>query len=57
LYNFQYALLLIQIIIPYLIIAKQNAMSDDLTKRRLQDASKINIPEPHEIKWWCYASD
>lgn len=28
-------------------------MPDDLTKRRPQDASKINIHEPYEINWWC----
>jgi hypothetical protein len=28
-------------------------MSDDLTKRRPQDASKINIHEPYEVNWWC----
>ncbi len=29
-------------------------MSDDLTKRRPQDASKINIHEPYEVNWWCH---
>lgn len=28
-------------------------MSDDLTKRRPQDSSKINIHEPWEVNWWC----
>jgi hypothetical protein len=28
-------------------------MSDDLNKRRPQDASRINIHEPWEVKWWC----
>jgi hypothetical protein len=28
-------------------------MSDDLTKRRPQDASKVNIHEPWEVNWWC----
>ncbi|MDJ1483485.1 DUF3606 domain-containing protein [Cytophagaceae bacterium YF14B1] len=28
-------------------------MSDDLTKKRPQDASKINIHEPYEVNWWC----
>jgi hypothetical protein len=29
-------------------------MTDDLTKQRPQDASRINIHEPWEVKWWCY---
>ncbi|MBA3831812.1 MAG: DUF3606 domain-containing protein [Chthoniobacterales bacterium] len=29
-------------------------MSDDLTKRRPQDASKVNIHEPYEVRWWCH---
>ena len=29
-------------------------MSDDLTKKRPQDASKINIHEPYEVNWWCH---
>lgn len=29
-------------------------MADDLTKRRPQDASKINIHEPYEVNWWCH---
>ncbi len=28
-------------------------MPDDKTKRRPQDASKINIHEPYEVNWWC----
>jgi hypothetical protein len=28
-------------------------MSDDLTKRRPQDASKINVHEPWELEYWC----
>jgi len=28
-------------------------MADDLTKRRPQDSSKINIHEPWEVNWWC----
>jgi hypothetical protein len=28
-------------------------MSDDLTKRRPQDSSKVNIHEPWEVNWWC----
>ena len=28
-------------------------MSDDLTKRRPQDASKINVHEPWEVNWCC----
>jgi len=27
-------------------------MSDDLTKRRPQDASKINVHEPYELAYW-----
>lgn len=27
-------------------------MPDDKTKRRPQDASKINIHEPYEVNWW-----
>jgi hypothetical protein len=27
-------------------------MSDDLTKRRPQDASKINMHEPYEVNYW-----
>jgi hypothetical protein len=27
-------------------------MSDDLTKRRPQDASKINVHEPYELTYW-----
>ena len=29
-------------------------MSDDLTKRRPQDASKVNVHEPYEVNWWCH---
>ena len=32
---------------------KGGYMSDDLTKRRPQDSSKINIHEPWEVNWWC----
>lgn len=28
-------------------------MTDDLTKRRPQDARKINVNEPYEVRWWC----
>ena len=28
-------------------------MSDNLTKRRPQDASKVNIHESYEVNWWC----
>jgi hypothetical protein len=28
-------------------------MPDDLTKRRPQDASRVNIHEPWEVRWWC----
>ena len=32
---------------------KGESMPDDLTKRRPQDSSKINIHEPYEVRWWC----
>ena len=28
-------------------------MTDNLKKRRPQDARRINIREPWEVKWWC----
>lgn len=28
-------------------------MSDDLSKRRPQDAAKINIHESYEVRDWC----
>lgn len=28
-------------------------MADDLTKRRPQDARKINVNEKYEVNWWC----
>ena len=28
-------------------------MTDDLTKKRPQDASKINIHQEYEVNWWC----
>lgn len=28
-------------------------MSDDKTKRRPQDASRINIHQEYEVNWWC----
>jgi hypothetical protein len=30
-------------------------MADDLTKRRPQDATKINIHEAWELEYWCKA--
>ena len=30
-------------------------MSDNLTKRGQPDRSKINIHEPHEVKYWSHA--
>ncbi len=30
-------------------------MSDDLTKKRPQDASRINIHEAWEVEYWCKA--
>lgn len=29
-------------------------MSDDLTKRRPLDASRINIHEEYELNWWSH---
>jgi hypothetical protein len=29
-------------------------MPDDPTKRRPQDASRINIHEPYEVSWWTH---
>ena len=28
-------------------------MPDDLSKRRPQDSSKINVNEPWELEYWC----
>lgn len=28
-------------------------MSDDKTKKKPQDASKISLEEPYEVNWWC----
>lgn len=28
-------------------------MSDDLTKKKPLDASRININEPYEVNYWC----
>ncbi|MBN1335627.1 MAG: DUF3606 domain-containing protein [Deltaproteobacteria bacterium] len=28
-------------------------MPDDLTKRRPQDASRVNLSQPYEVAWWC----
>lgn len=30
-------------------------MSDDLTKKRPQDASKISLTETWEVNYWCKA--
>jgi hypothetical protein len=32
---------------------RRSIMSDDLTKRRPQDSSKVNVHEPWEVNWWC----
>jgi hypothetical protein len=29
-------------------------MPDDLSKRRPQDASRVNVHEPYEVRWWCH---
>lgn len=31
----------------------EDKMADDLTKKRPQDSSKINIHEPWEVRYWC----
>jgi hypothetical protein len=28
-------------------------MSDDLTKKRPLDATRINIHQEYEVNWWC----
>ncbi|MCW3111054.1 MAG: hypothetical protein JWQ09_5560 [Segetibacter sp.] len=28
-------------------------MADDLSKRRPQDSSKVNVNESWEVRWWC----
>lgn len=28
-------------------------MSDDLTKKKPLDSSRININEPYEVNYWC----
>jgi hypothetical protein len=28
-------------------------MSDDLSKKRPQDANRVNVNEPWELKYWC----
>lgn len=28
-------------------------MSDDKTKRRPLDSSRINVHEEYEVNWWC----
>ena len=28
-------------------------MSDDLTKKRPLDASRVNVHEPWEVEYWC----
>jgi hypothetical protein len=33
---------------------ENNTMSDDLTKRRPQDSSRININEPYEVTYWTH---
>ncbi len=38
----------------YWYLPKFYFMSDDLTKKRPQDASKINIHEPYELNWWAH---
>lgn len=30
-----------------------NSMSDDLNKKRPQDASKVNVNESWEVRYWC----
>ena len=28
-------------------------MPDDLKKKRPQDAKRINLSQPHEVRYWC----
>lgn len=35
------------------VIKKNKNMSDDLTKKKPLDASRININEPYEVNYWC----
>lgn len=28
-------------------------MPDNLTKRRPQDSSRVNVHEEYEVNWWC----
>ena len=35
-------------------IKPNRTMSDDKTKRRPLDASRINIHEEYEVNWWCH---
>ena len=28
-------------------------MPDDLKKKRPQDAKRINLGQPHEVRYWC----
>ena len=28
-------------------------MPDDLTKTHPQDAKRINLSQPHEVRYWC----
>lgn len=30
-------------------------MPDDLTKKRPEDAKRINVNQPHEVEYWCAA--
>jgi hypothetical protein len=31
---------------------RENAMSDDKTKRRPQDSSRVSLSEPYEVEYW-----
>ncbi len=32
-------------------------MPDNLTKKRPQDAKRVNLSQPYEIKYWCWKWD
>ena len=34
-------------------IKKNKIMSDDLSKKRPQDSSQVNLSEDWEVKYWC----
>lgn len=32
-------------------------MADDLTDRGAQDRARVNVNEPHEVRYWCTRFD